>query len=219
MRRKNNRYRKKRSGFGYIIVLLLAVFSILTVLLASFSFGSCDSDSQKEESKALDPEFYIEIEKGIYPLKYEEYVYKYSDEFDVPESIIFAVIKTESDFRRDAVSSADAKGLMQLTEATFNDCQRWLGEEKTPEEIFDIETNIKYGTYYLSRLYNNAYGDWDTVFAAYNAGPGNVSEWLCDPEISTDGKLVNIPFTETDNYVRKVNKAREKYIELYELGE
>lgn len=218
MRRKNNRYRrKKRSGFKVLFITLLSVVSVACVVVFLFTFNG--NKKEKEPSKAVDPEFYTEIEKSIYPFEYNEYVSKYSSEFGVPESIIFAIIKTESNFRPNAVSRANACGLMQLTEATYKDCQRWLGETKDDDQIFDVETNIKYGTYYLSRLYNNAYGDWDLVYAAYNAGPGNVSQWLKDPEISVDGKLVNIPFEETDNYVRKVNKAREKYIELYDLGE
>lgn len=220
MTKRNNRYRRKQKlNTKTVLIIVLTLISVIAVTVCAFSFGGCKKDDEDKNSKSLDPEFYVGIEKGIYPLKYEEYVYKYAQEFDVPESIVFAVIKTESDFRKDAVSPANACGLMQLTEDTYNDCQRWLGETKPEEDIFDIETNIKYGTYYLSRLYNNIYGDWDLVYAAYNAGPGNVAAWLEDPEICVDGKLVNIPFEETDNYVRKVNKAREKYLELYDLGE
>ena len=85
--------------------------------------------------------------------------------------------------------------------------------------LYDPETNIKYGTYYLSRLYNR-FGDWDTALAAYNGGEGNVSEWLKDKKYSDDGiklKTDKIPdeFSETKNYVKKVNKALKKYKELY----
>ena len=157
-----------------------------------------------------------EIERRTYPREYLDEVRAASDEFGVPESIIFAVIKTESDFEKTAVSSAPAHGLMQLTEETYfwigNDM---LGEDPSAFDIYDPELNIRYGAYYLSFLYRK-YQNWDTAFAAYNAGPGNVNDWLEDGKISdSDGNLVAIPYKETRNYVKKVNAAIEKYNELY----
>jgi soluble lytic murein transglycosylase len=80
--------------------------------------------------------------------------------------------------------------------------------------LLDYEINIKFGTYFLSLLYEE-FNDWDTALAAYNAGRGSVNKWLDDPNVTQDGKLVNIPFEETRNYIQKVNKAKEKYIQLY----
>jgi soluble lytic murein transglycosylase len=157
-----------------------------------------------------------ELEKRVYPREYLAEVKKASNEFGVPESIILSVIKTESDFDKTAISSAPAHGLMQLTEETYfwigNDM---LGENPSAFDIYDPELNIRYGTFYLSWLYRK-YQSWDTAFAAYNAGPGNVNNWLEDREISDgNGNLVNIPFKETRNYVKKVNNAIEKYNKLY----
>ena len=76
--------------------------------------------------------------------------------------------------------------------------------------VFDAETNVKYGTFFLSFLYGE-FGDWDTAFAAYNAGRNKVKSWLQDESISKDGKLVNIPYSETANYIKKVNKAWDYY--------
>lgn len=81
--------------------------------------------------------------------------------------------------------------------------------------LYDPATNIKYGTYYLSYLYLR-YNSWDEVFAAYNAGHGNVDEWLEDEQYTNkDGKLSHIPFEETKNYVKKVNNAIDVYKRLY----
>lgn len=157
-----------------------------------------------------------EIEKRAYPQEYLDEVKVASAEFGVPEHIILAVMKTESDFDKTAISSASAHGLMQLTEETYF----WIGNDMLCEnpsafDIYDPKTNIRYGAYYLSFLYRR-YQNWDTAFAAYNAGPGNVDDWLEDREISdADGNLVNIPFKETKNYVKKVNYAMQKYNELY----
>jgi soluble lytic murein transglycosylase len=58
-------------------------------------------------------------------------------------------------------------------------------------------------------------GDWELVHAAYNAGIGNVWSWLDDDRYSKDGKLTDVPFSETKNYLKKVAIAKEKYKELY----
>ena len=154
-------------------------------------------------------------EKREYPLEYSEYIETASRDFGVPKKIIYAVIKTESGFSSSAQSSAGAIGLMQITPNTFEEITRKLGDNYEPGMMFDPQTNIRYGTYYLNYLYR-IYDDWDVVFAAYNAGMGNVSKWLDDPKLTDDdGKLVNIPFAETEQYVKKVNDAMKKYVDMY----
>lgn len=74
--------------------------------------------------------------------------------------------------------------------------------------------NIRYGTYFLSILYDE-FGSWDTAFAAYNAGRSRVIGWLEDPDVSENGMLVNIPIKETREYVKRVNSGTEIYREIY----
>ncbi len=159
-----------------------------------------------------------EIEKHKYPRIYSEFVQKYSDAFGVPESIIYAVIKAESDFDKNAVSPSDppALGLMQLTEETYEWVSSYLLKETVSAfSIYDPDTNIRNGTRYLAYLYGK-FENWDTAFAAYNAGPGNVKKWLEDPECSDDGKTLKyIPFKETRNYVKRVNDFKKHYDKLY----
>ena len=135
-------------------------------------------------------------------------------QYDVPIEKICAIINTESSFNPKAKSTANAIGIMQITEETFLWLQFKSNEEHKIDELYDYDTNIKYGTYFLSLLYEE-FQDWDTVFAAYNAGRGRVNSWLSDSNYSKDGKLINIPFEETANYITKVNKASQKYINLY----
>lgn len=146
-----------------------------------------------------------------YELKYEEYVEKYSTEFSVPQEVIYAVIKCESNFVPDAVSSADAIGLMQMLPDTYTWLCTKLGE--APDSLFNPETSIKYGTYYLSYLYDR-FGIWENSFAAYNAGETVVGEWLENEEYSEEGRLINIPYEETRKYVKRVNDAMEAYASL-----
>ena len=156
------------------------------------------------------------FEKQAYPREYAEYVETYAEQYGVPETMIFAVIRTESGFDSGAVSHAGAVGLMQIMPDTF----AWLTNEMLFDHLdagmlYDPETNIKYGTYYLSRLYDR-YGDWELALAAYNGGQGNVDEWLEDSAYADgEGGLKEIPFRETRQYVKKALKARDVYERLY----
>lgn len=160
-----------------------------------------------------------DIQKIFYEREFEEYVTKYSSEYDVPEALVYAVIRTESKFDPNAESHVGAKGLMQLMPDTVDWLSRLMDEDQPTGNIHDPETNIKYGTYYLSHLYNR-FGNWETALAAYNAGHGRVAKWLEDEKYSPDGKtLTLIPIEETKNYVNKVIADFNTYKKLYYNGE
>lgn len=156
------------------------------------------------------------FEKNAYPRKYEEYITVYAEKYGIPETLIYAVVRTESKFDSGAVSSAGAVGLMQMLPDTF----KWLTDEILFDHfdsgmLYDPETNIRYGTYYLSRLYDR-YGRWDLALAAYNGGVGNVDKWLTDDSYADgEGGLKRIPFRETRQYVKKVMDAWDMYERLY----
>ena len=155
------------------------------------------------------------IDRKTHPLKYTEYFEKYSEQYSVPKEIVYATIKTESGFKSNAVSSAGAVGLMQLMPETF----LWLCEKNREEleagMLYDPETNIRYGTYYISYLYTQ-FGLWETVYAAYNCGPGRVKEWQENEKYADEnGILIDIPIKETKNYVKKMTDAVRTYRNLY----
>lgn len=157
--------------------------------------------------------------KLLYPLKYTAIVEQEAEKYDLDPVLVYAVIKTESGFDPDAYSRAGAKGLMQMTDETFAWMQEILGEEGmyAPEDLYDPEISVRYGCALLSRLLQY-YGNRETALCAYNAGMGNVSSWLEDPDHSEDGETIfYIPFEETKNYVKKVARAESMYRELYEL--
>ncbi|MBR6562366.1 MAG: lytic transglycosylase domain-containing protein [Clostridia bacterium] len=159
-----------------------------------------------------------EVQKLFYPREYTEYVTAYAAEYGVPEPLVYAVIRAESGFDERAESRVGAKGLMQMMPDTLDWLSRLIGEE-TPTDIFDPETNVKYGTYYLRHLYDR-FGSWETALAAYNAGHGRVAEWLNDSRYSDDGQmLTEIPISETRNYVNKVMGNFDTYNKLYYNGE
>jgi len=185
-----------------------AIIIVISVLLVCAVVGTVAFSAIKKFLKSL--------EYKMYPLpdEYVSEIEKWSDEYGVPIEIVCGVIYTESGFDPEAVSNAGAKGMMQITKDTFDWILFKLKEQQPEEALFDYSINIKYGTYLLSFLYDE-FGDWDTAFAAYNAGRGKVNSWLEDESITQDGKLKNIPYKETEEYIEKVNKAAGKYKELY----
>ncbi len=157
-----------------------------------------------------------EYRLAAHPKKYSEFVSKYAVEYEMDEDLIYAVIKTESDFDCEAVSNVGARGLMQIMEETFD----WIkfrldDDESVYDDMFDPETNIRYGAYLMDYLLEK-FGDKDTAVAAYHSGAGCVSSWLEDKEYSADGKrLDNIPSSTAAHYVNKINNALSNYKELY----
>ena len=143
-----------------------------------------------------------------YPVSYSSYIARYAKENDIDPYLVIGVIKQESNFIADA-RSAYAGGLMQLTEVTADEYAKKLGFVNY--NYMNPETNIQIGCFVLASLIER-YGSVDTALAAYNAGAGNVDNWLKNPDYSDDGKtLETIPFSETRHYVRKVNEYMIEY--------
>ena len=150
-----------------------------------------------------------------YPINYIEEIQKYSNEYGVDPKVVLAIMRVESNFKSDAVSKVNAKGLMQVLPDTAKHVAKLLNVNVNSVDLNDPETNVKFGTYYLKYLMQN-FSNMDTVYAAYNGGIGNVNTWLKDSKYSNDGvSLYNIPSSETKNYVNKVNKALKAYEILY----
>ena len=159
------------------------------------------------------------ILKSIYPKTYSEIIATYSEEYSVEENLIYAVIKAESNFDNNAVSNKSAIGLMQIVEETAIDVARRnnieIDSENIEEELLDIDNNIHIGTRYLSMLLAQ-YGNVEVALAAYNAGIGTVDNWIEKQIIQADGTdIENIPYKETNNYVRKILRDYDVYNYLY----
>mgnify|MGYP004456265063 CR=1 FL=1 len=154
---------------------------------------------------------------AAYPIKYSEYVEKYTELYQVEDDLVYAVIRSESRFNPDAVSEIGACGLMQITQDTFDWAKSRMDKDDgaTYEDIFDPEINIKYGTYILYLLLDE-FPDERTAVAAYHAGWGNMKQWLNNPEHSNNGSTIDsIPFDDTNAYVNQVLESQQIYQELY----
>ena len=150
----------------------------------------------------------------LFPVKYEKSIKTHCDNYGTDPYLVLAIIKAESNFKTDALSHANASGLMQLTKETFAFFEE---STKTPGDINNPDDNIHAGVWYLaylSGLYDN---NTKNTLAAYNAGLKNVDNWLKDPDISSGGRLKKIPFSETARYTEKVSRYTIIYRMLYNL--
>ena len=154
--------------------------------------------------------------RALYPLRHEDSIIKHSQSYGLDPYLVMGIISAESRFDETAISHKNAKGLMQLREETAEWCVEKFNINTTHERIYEPDTNIMIGCCYLSYLLELFGGEVRTAVAAYNAGQGNVSEWLKNPSYSPDGKkLENIPFPETEAYVEKVSNRQNIYRKLY----
>ncbi len=157
-----------------------------------------------------------ELKYLTYPLEYTELVEKYADEFSIDKYLLYAYIKTESGFDPNAVSSANAIGLTQITNETF----AWIKLKHAPyeelvfEDLFNPETSIRFGAYFISRNMERYNNDISTAAAAYHSGWGTVDALL---EKQESDILLEFPYEQMSNYVYKIDKAYNAYLELYTM--
>jgi soluble lytic murein transglycosylase len=153
---------------------------------------------------SAEPEWYQRVR---YPLRYEGIVLAHARNYDLPPTLLAAVIYTESKFDADARSGAGAVGLMQLLPETAKGIAvRTGGGGFVVSDLLDPEINVRYGSWYLRNLLDR-YDDVRTALAAYHAGQGNVDAWR--------RAGVGIRFAETRAYVDKVLDAERVYGEAY----
>ncbi len=153
----------------------------------------------------------------VYPSFYNELVSKYCSEYKIPEPVMYALIRSESFFDADVMSSAGAIGLTQLMEFTAGDIAHRF--KITEYDLTDPETNIRFGTYYLSNLISRCEDSPLLGFFSYNAGITRVRRWLQSSLIEfgkksnmpTDLFLETVPFAETREYGRKLISATLAY--------
>lgn len=144
----------------------------------------------------------------LFPLKYEEYIIKYSQEYNLDPNLVAGVIYTESHYNKDAVSRVGARGLMQIMPATGGSIAKRIGDESyNPDKLFDPETNIRYGCWYLKYLMDNYNNEVNAVLAGYNGGGAVADRYLVTRE-------AGIPH-ETRGFIKTVNFAIDMYARLY----
>jgi soluble lytic murein transglycosylase len=140
-----------------------------------------------------------------YPRPYAPLVAASAKATAIPADFIYAVMRQESLFRKDALSHADARGLMQMLPATaVAVARRWHLPPPTRDSLFDPAVAVQLGAIYLRELLDKYQGQLDQTLAAYNAGPMSVARWLPAGPIDADVWIENIPYSETRAYIEHI---------------
>lgn len=150
------------------------------------------------------------VRRNFSSVRYQKEIDKYAEEFSLDKELLTALIYVESRFDKNVKSHKGAIGLMQIMPNTAF----WISE-KIEYEDFNLQdldnpaTNIKFGSWYFAYLYQKFDQNLIKTIAAYNAGEKNVRTWLNNGwRPSLEGE---IPFSETDNFVRRVISTRNYY--------
>lgn len=178
---------------------------LIGILLFAFLFSTASGYAKKL------------IDRSFYPREYRAHVEQYANLYGVEPNLVYAIIKAESKFRPKAISSAGAMGLMQVMPETFReDICRKIGLSDDEKQLLDPETNIQAGVWYFAKWYAY-YGTAKEALAAYNAGVGNVNNWIKEGYLDKNGFLdvEQIPFEETQNYVKEILLYKQRYDEIY----
>lgn len=180
---------------------------LLALLIAAFGFGA-----------AFDA-VATAVDKHNYPLNetYADSIRANAQTFGIPEPVLWAMVRTQSNFASNAVGEDGRIGLMQLSPDEFAMIQNDILCEDVQNVgmLYDPETNLRCGAAYLSELFRR-YGVWETVYAAYAVGTETVDTWLQNPEyVNEQGTFHRIPDASTASFVKAVTEARKQYTKLY----
>ena len=188
-----------------LILLIVGSVSITRTYLA-----------HQEERRRLEAEA---AERAQHPLYYADTITAYADAQELDPALVAAVILCESSYDPKAESRLGARGLMQLMPDTAEWVAHKLGEDGADysfDNLYDPQTNIRFGTWYLGYLSRRFNGDATKIVCAYHAGQGNVDSWLNNPQYSSDGVTLDvIPTQDTATYASRVLRARDIYRKYY----
>ena len=186
---------KRKSPAAYIIIGLLLLFAGLFILFGLKRIPA--------------------VRGVLLPLKYEDELKDAADRYGLDRRLVAALINAESGFDKDAVSVDGAEGLMQILPSTAEWIAFRRGIEYREGSLFEPETNLDLGCWFLSFLLDRYEGNVRYALIAYNAGYARLDEWL-KTRLDDNGELTDIPYAETRNYVKKITDLIEKYGKAYE---
>ncbi len=194
-----------------IAAAALLMIGITSLILMNAYLYRC-TEKHTAEQNEIDRQY-------PYPADYRELIERYAAEYNLSPAFVCAIIRNESSFQPRAESGAGARGLMQL----MPDTAEWIAHKLEVsgfafERMYDPESNIRFGCWYLNYLSRLFLGDPVAVTAAYHAGQGQVKVWLSDPFLSEDGyslALSALPDGPTKNYSGRVTRDYGIYKEKY----
>jgi soluble lytic murein transglycosylase len=153
----------------------------------------------------------------LFPMPYRPELIADAQAHNLDPNLVAGLIRQESEFNPDAVSPANADGLMQVRPGTGAEFARAAGIRSfTSRMLFQPEVNLKIGTAIFRSMLDKNGGSMEQTLAAYNAGPNHVAEWLTWNTYREPAEFIeSIPFTETRDYVQAVIRNAEMYRRLY----
>ena len=185
-----------------VLVILAAVLAVtFTANILMNAYLVRQEEKHAAEQKSIDEH---------YPLDFREPIRRIAGEYNLSPALVAAVILNESSFRPRAESSVGARGLMQVMPETG----KWIAGQLrtdgyTDESLYDPETNIRFGCWYLNYLSSLFAGNPLCVVCAYHAGQGEISSWLANPLYSSDGITLmedRLPEGPTKQYAGRVTR-------------
>jgi soluble lytic murein transglycosylase len=152
----------------------------------------------------------------IFPLSYWDLIKQYSAERDLDPYLMAALVAQESTFVPDVRSHANAYGLMQLLPSTARSYARKLNLRYSSRLLTTAEPNVRIGTAYFADKIRE-FGSIPLALASYNAGETAVRRWIAerDADLSQEEFIDDIPYPETQNYVKRILGTAEDYRRLY----
>lgn len=173
---------------------------------------------QNERQNILSDDNLYDLWFQTFPKPHQKAVLGSSDQFQVPEHLVYSIMRAESFYSKTAMSGVGARGLLQLMPFTAKQVAELMGkaQDVKPEQLFEPDTNIQLGVKYLNRLLKSFAGDKILAIAAYNAGPHRAEWWVSRfGHLRQDEFIEHIMFLETRNYVKKVMQFNWTYDLLY----
>lgn len=156
--------------------------------------------------------------RTIYPIYYKDEIKRNAELYKLDPLLVASVIRVESNYKPEAISPKGAIGIMQV----MPDTAKWIlaHEDFDSITVDDVgrkpDAGIRIGTWYIQDLLRQFDGNLVVTLAAYNAGPGNVRQWLKERKWDgTESTISDIPFGETRHYVQKVLYYYNKYKQVH----
>lgn len=205
---------------GWLIAALTAAFLLVLALITASALMQAylkrQADQHEQEHQDFLSWYHIqETADGASRITWQDTIEYYAGIYNLRPAYVAAIIRNESSFRTDAESSAGARGLMQLMPDTAEWIAGKLGiRDFSFGDMYDAETNIRFGTWYLGYLSELFRGDPVLVTAAYHAGQTTVTQWLSNRSMSPDGvtiPLENLMDGPTKTYAGRVTQAYAVY--------
>lgn len=213
----------KKKVPGWLTGTTTACFLVLLALAAAYwlmqAYLTTEENKRIAAHEALLEKYHVtEQADGTLNVTWQGLIEQYASQYNLQPAFVTAIIRNESSFRTNAESSVGARGLMQLMPDTAEWIARKLDESSyTFDRMWDAETNIRYGCWYLGYLSRLFHGDAELVSGAYHAGQTTITQWLSDRTKSADGvslDLENLSDGPTKQYIGRVTQTYGIYQSL-----